>query len=128
VGLIAANALFVAAEFSIVGAPRALLEQQAAEGDRVARLAAEVQRDPRRQDRFFATAQLGITAASLGLGMLGERALAGWIEALLAPWAGAWLAGHSVASVAAVAVLTYLHNVLGEMIPKTLALQTSERV
>lgn len=128
IGLVLANGLFVAAEFSIVGAPRALLEQRAAEGDRVARLAADVQRDPRRQDRFFATAQLGITAASLGLGMLGERALAGWIERLLSPWEGAWVAGHSVASVLAVAALTYVHIVLGEMVPKTLALQASERV
>lgn len=126
--LLLANALFVAAEFSIVGAPRALLEQKAAEGDRVAGLAAEVQRDPRRQDRFIATAQLGITVASLGLGMLGERALAGWLEGLLEGWAGAWIAAHTLASVLAITALTYLHIVLGEMVPKSLALQAPERV
>lgn len=127
-GLVLANALFVAAEFAIVSAPRALLEQSADKGDRVARLVTEIQRDPRRQDRFIATAQLGITAASLGLGMLGERNLAHWIEAALHPWAGAWLASHTVASVLAVAALTYLHIVIGEMVPKTLALQQADKV
>lgn len=131
-GLILANGLFVAAEFSIVSAPRALLEQSAAQGDRMARVVAGIQRDPRRQDRFIATSQLGITAASLGLGMLGERALAAWIEAglerVVGAGAGAWLASHTAASVLAVAALTYLHIVLGEMVPKTLALQGADKV
>lgn len=126
--LILLNALFVAAEFAIVGAPRAAIERRAAEGDAVARLVAGILRDPRRQDRYIATAQLGITIASLGLGMYGEHVLAEWI--------GHWLDGlgpirtaaaHTLASILAVAILTYFHIVVGEMIPKSLALQSADR-
>jgi magnesium and cobalt exporter, CNNM family len=85
--------------------------------------------DGRRRDRYVATAQIGITVASLGLGMYGEHALAGWILARLGSggW-GQWLAAHGFASAAAVAILTYFHIVLGEMLPKSLALQSAERV
>lgn len=126
--LILLNALFVAAEFAIVGAPRAAIERRAAEGDAVARLVAGILRDPRKQDRYIATAQLGITIASLGLGMYGEHVLAEWI--------GHWLDGlgplkapaaHTLASILAVAILTYFHIVVGEMIPKSLALQSADR-
>jgi CBS domain containing-hemolysin-like protein len=80
-----------------------------------------------RQDRFIATAQLGITLSSLGLGMYGEHAVAGWILRGFeqAGWAH-WAAAHAVASVLAIAVLSYLHVVLGEMVPKSLALERAD--
>src|SRR5262249_43791198 len=122
------NAFFVAAEFSIVGVPKAAIDARAARGNRVARLVLRVLDDPHRRDLYVATAQIGITVASLGLGMYGEHALAGWILARLGPggW-GRWLAAHGFASAAAVAILTYFHIVLGEMLPKSLALQSAER-
>jgi magnesium and cobalt exporter, CNNM family len=125
--LLLVNAFFVAAEFSIVGAPKAAIDARAARGDRLARLALRVLNDSHRRDLYIATAQLGITVASLGLGMYGEHALAGWILARLGSegW-GAWLAAHGFASAAAVALLTYFHIVLGEMLPKSLALQMAE--
>lgn len=127
--LVLANGLFVAAEFSIVGVPRVAIERRAAAGDRVARTVLLILRDNRRRDRYIATAQLGITVASLGLGMYGEHKLAEWIgTGLELAGAGAWrwLPAHSLASVLAVVLLTYLHIVLGEMIPKSIALQSAE--
>ena len=81
--LMAANALFVAAEFSIVTAPPHAIRNRAQAGSRAARLVEWVQSDGSRQDRFIATAQLGITATSLGLGMVGESILAERIGAIV---------------------------------------------
>jgi CBS domain containing-hemolysin-like protein len=125
--LILANALFVAAEFAIVGASRTQIEHEAGEGSRLARRVARILGSPRLQDRFIATTQIGISLASLGLGMYGENVLAGWIEVRLAPYdAYRWFAAHTVASVVAVAILTYFHIVLGEVVPKALALQAAQ--
>ncbi len=128
--LILANAFFVAAEFGIVGAPRTAIDRRASKGDRGARLVSRILHDGRRQDRYIATAQLGITVASLGLGMYGEHELAVWIEQGLARVGMGdmrWLAAHTLASILAVAILTYFHIVVGEMIPKSLALQHAEQ-
>ena len=128
IGLLLLNGLFVAAEFAIVGVSRVEMERIARRGSAAARLVRWVIADPVRQDRFIATAQLGITAASLGLGMYGEHALAEWIARHLEGWgAERWIAAHTVASVVAVAVLTYFHIVIGEMVPKSLALQAPGR-
>lgn len=127
--LILLNGVFVAAEFAIVGAPRAAIDKKAQDGNRLARAVQRVLDNPQEQDRYIATAQLGITVASLGLGMYGEHVLA---DALFHLFGGhglpVWLVSHGVASTLAVAILTYFHIVVGEMVPKSLALQRAEQM
>ena len=126
-GLILLNGVFVAAEFAIVGAPRAAIENRASEGNRLAKRVLAVLEDPKQQDRYIATAQLGITVASLGLGMYGEHVLADGIYRLvLGSGLPGWLVSVGFASVISVAILTYFHIVIGEMVPKSLALQYAE--
>jgi CBS domain containing-hemolysin-like protein len=126
--LLLLNGLFVAAEFAIVGAPRTSIEHQASKGSVLAKRVLVVLEDPKLQDRYIATTQVGISVASLGLGMYGEHVLAEWIARWLEPLdLGRWIAAHAAASVIAVTILTYLHIVIGEMVPKALALQRAER-
>jgi CBS domain containing-hemolysin-like protein len=125
--LILVNGLFVAAEFAILGAPRHRLQQMAAAGHGVARKVVEILDDPQRQDRYIATAQLGITAASLALGMYGEHTIASWLLPPLESLGLGEASAHTSATVLTVALVTYLHIVIGEMVPKSLALAHSER-
>jgi CBS domain containing-hemolysin-like protein len=125
--LILINGLFVAAEFAIIGVRPTRVEQLAAEGNRAARWIQGTLDDRRRTDRYIATAQLGITLASLGLGMYAEPAIAHLLEGPLHDWFG--LQGaivHSISFVVALTAITYLHVVIGEMVPKSLALQNPE--
>ncbi len=125
--LVAANAFFVAAEFALVGARKTRLEEMAQAGDRRAALA---RRAVSELDRYISATQLGITLASLGLGWIGEPALAGLMES-----AFGWLkppfdvvAQHGVAVVIAFTIITVLHIILGELVPKALALLYPEDV
>ncbi|MBK1701095.1 hemolysin family protein [Thiococcus pfennigii] len=124
--LVALNGLFVAAEFAIIGAPRAALAARAEAGERRAAQVHATLQDPQRLDRYVATAQLGITFASLGLGMYGEHTLAAffeaWLQAAGFDGLGAQITAHGLAAVLAISAITYLHIVLGEMVPKALAL------
>ena len=130
--LVALNGLFVAAEFAIIGSSRAAMTARAEAGDILAQRIVYILDDPARLDRYVATAQLGITFASLGLGMYGEHTLAvifsEWL--LLAGFngLGALVTAHGLASVLAIIAITYLHIVLGEMVPKSLALTRPLRV
>lgn len=125
--LLLANAVFVAAEFAIIGVSRTAVEHRANLGDGLARRILGLLTTAARQDRFIATAQLGITLASLGLGMYGEHTLAAWLEPRLelAP-TQRFIAAHSLASIIAIACLTYLHIFIGEMLPKAIALAHAE--
>lgn len=125
--LLLANALFVAAEFAIVAVPRMAIERRASLGERLSKRLLALLVSAQSRDRFIATAQLGITVASLGLGMYGEHTLAVWLEPRLTFLGDAsWLSAHGAASAIAIATLTYLHIFLGEMIPKALALSHAE--
>ena len=115
------NALFVAAEFALIGSPKATLERKAAQGNRAARRVLDVLLSPPRQDRFVATAQLGITLASLGLGMYGEHALAQILEHRIGHVS--FVGSAAIASGIALLALTLAHIVFGEMVPKGVALQ-----
>lgn len=126
--LILINGLFVAAEFAIIGVRRSRIEQLVQEGRRGAQWVRDVLASRRRTDRYVATAQLGITLASLGLGMYAEPAIAHLIEGPLHDWFG--LEGaivHTISFLVALTLITYLHVVVGEMVPKSLALQSAER-
>jgi CBS domain containing-hemolysin-like protein len=125
--LLVVNAIFVAAEFAIIGSPRPAVEHRARQGDSMARRLLAILTSPPAQDRYIAAAQLGISLASLGLGMYGEHTLAVMIEPALLDFGLAGLiAAHTLASVIAVALLTYLHIFIGEMIPKAVALSHPE--
>jgi CBS domain containing-hemolysin-like protein len=120
--LILLNGLFVAAEFAIVGVSATALEAAASKGDKAARSLLRIKESALLQDRYIATAQLGITLASLGLGMYGEHQLALALRDPLANVGVSGLAVDAVATIIALAILTYFHIVLGEMIPKALSL------
>lgn len=127
--LILLNGLFVAAEFAVIASSRVAMAARAEAGNAAAASIVHILNHPVLLDRYVATAQLGITFASLGLGMYGENKLSTYIEGWLAAAGfmglGAWLSAHAVAVVIAILAMTYLHIVLGEMIPKSLAISRS---
>ena len=125
-GLVAINGFFVAAEFSLVAARRSKLDEMIAKGDRGAKV---VQNALKELDRYIAGTQLGITIASLALGWIGEPVLAHLFDQAfryigLNPSA---TAAHVAAVPVAFFLLTFLHIVLGELAPKSIALASPER-
>lgn len=126
--LIAANALYVAAEFAAVGVRRSRLQQRAEAGQARAARVLHVVQDTSRLDRHIATCQIGITLSSLLLGAYGQLALAPDLADLLAARTGLAAAGAlGVAATVVLVVLTILQVVLGELVPKSLALQFPTR-
>lgn len=126
--LVLANGFFVAAEFGLVAVRRSRIDQLAAEGDRSAQT---VQGALKHLDRYISGTQLGITLSSLALGWIGEPALAAVIDrALVALGMDApSTAVHSAAAITmAFLVITFLHIVLGELAPKSVALTRPEGV
>ena len=123
--LVLANGFFVAAEFAIISVRKTRIDQLLAEGSRMAR---PVRRALNNPDRFIAATQLGITMASLGLGWIGEPALASLLEPLLVRLPGGISVAttHTLAIAIAFTIITALHIVLGELAPKTVALQYPE--
>jgi CBS domain containing-hemolysin-like protein len=128
IALVAVNGVFVAAEFALVGARRSRFETLANAGSRPARWLVGVFDRPTGKDGYIAIAQLGITLASIGLGMYGEPAVAGWLYGPFEDLGLSNAAAHTVGFIIALSGITYMHVVLGEMIPKALALQAPEAV
>jgi len=122
--LIVANGFFVAVEFSLVASRRTRIEPRATEGGRSARAALAAMRE---LDFQLAGAQLGITIASVLLGFVAEPALAHLIEVPLESVGAPAPVVHGAAFVFALAIVVYLHMVLGEMVPKSIALAGPER-
>src|SRR5687767_5084981 len=126
--LVLMNGFMVAAEFALVGTRRSKIEQMAEDGDRPSQ---DVLVALSQLDRYISGTQLGITISSLALGWIGEPALATLVDRVftavgfeLSPGAE-----HLYASiVTAFVIITFLHIVLGELAPKSLALAAPERV
>jgi CBS domain containing-hemolysin-like protein len=126
--LVLVNGLFVAAEFALVGARRSRVQTLADSGNRAAQWLLGVFDRPTGKDGYIAIAQLGITLASIGLGMYGEPAVAGWLYEPLEDAGLSYGASHAAGFAIALSAITFLHVVFGEMIPKALALQAPESV
>lgn len=121
--LLLGNGFFVGAEFAIISARRSQIEPLVASSRR----AFWTLQGMERVSLMLAGAQLGITVCSLGLGAVAEPALAHIIEPLFESWGLPTEYVHVVGFVVALTLVVYLHIVIGEMVPKNLALSTPER-
>jgi CBS domain containing-hemolysin-like protein len=119
--LVAANGFFVAAEFALVGARRTRIEALVRRGSRTAKFANHA---IHHLDHYISGTQLGITLSSLALGWIGETTLAAIFMQAFGSLGEPWdlLASHVVAGTIAFAFITFLHIVLGELAPKSIAL------
>lgn len=122
--LILINALYVAAEFAAVSVRRNQIRQWAEEGNWLAKAMLPVLMDTVKLDRYIAACQFGITISSLILGAYGQVRLTGILSPLLVNWGGLQeIAANSIAAVVVLILLTATQVVLGELMPKTIALQ-----
>ena len=126
VGLVLINGFFVAAEFSLVSVRRTRIAELIASGETAAE---EVQKAIDDPDQVIAATQLGITLASLGLGWVGEPALSHLILPVVSLFPSTIQSeiSHSISAVIAFTLITFLHVVVGELAPKSIALQNPER-
>ncbi len=124
--LVLINGLFVAAEFALVAVRRTRVEELVHKGVRGAKA---VEGAITHLGRTIAATQLGITLASIGLGIVAEPPLARLLEPLFHSLSPAWsrVFIHSIAGFLALFLITFMHVVFGELIPKTFALQTPDR-
>ena len=123
--LLFANAFFVATEFALVSVRKTRLAQLSKEGNKLAKIALD---SINHLDRSIAAVQLGITIASIGLGWVGEAALVKLIQPLFnfLPDSMQAVATHSLAVSIAFALITFMHVVIGELMPKSIAIQHPE--
>lgn len=123
--LVLLNGFFVASEFALVGIRKTRVEELVRKGNPTAIL---VQKALQNLDTYISATQLGITIASLALGWIGEPAIAHFIEPYLIflDEQTAYITAHSLAVAIAFALITVLHIILGELAPKTIALQRAE--
>jgi CBS domain containing-hemolysin-like protein len=123
---VALNGFFVAAEFALVKVRATSLHSRARRGERKARLAESI---VGRLDRYLSVTQFGITLASLGLGWIGEPAMSELLDRATMSLTGGVLprAGHVAIDVVAFGILTFGHVLLGELVPKLVAIQRSEQ-
>ena len=124
--LLFSNGFFVASEFAMVKVRKTRIEQLVKEGNATAKIAQEALTD---LDKFIAAVQLGVTISSIGLGWVGEGTLARIIEPIFAflPGISQNIATHTVSVSLSFALITFLHVVIGELIPKSIALEYTEK-
>lgn len=124
--LLLSNGFFVASEFAMVKVRKTRIEQLVNEGDTNATIAMEALSD---LDKFIAAVQLGVTISSIGLGWVGESTLARIIEPIFTflPGINQTIATHSLSVSIAFALITFLHVVIGELVPKSIALEYTEK-
>ena len=124
--LLLANGFFVASEFALVSVRQTRISQLANEGDKTAVITEQALKE---LDKYIAATQLGITIASIALGWVGEATLAKIIHPLFdaLPYVSSTVATHTVAVAIAFILITFLHVVIGELMPKSIALQYPEK-
>lgn len=123
--LILFNGIYVSAEFAINSVRPTQVEELSEAGNRTAQIVTDTLDSESKQSMYIATSQLGITLASVGLGMYGEPQIAHFIEPLLEQWLHAVQSPaivNSIGYIVALSLLTYLHVVLGEIVPKTIVM------